>query len=215
MNTPHYRRTRVKICGITRIEDAQAAVRQGADAIGLVFYAPSPRAVEIEQAREIIASLPAFVCKVALLVDADSRYVRQLLDALSIDLLQFHGNESPAFCEQFGRSYIKAVRMSEDVALESVAVQYASASGLLLDSYQPGVPGGTGHAFDWQRLAGVELTAPLILAGGLHADNITQAIQTVHPYAVDTSSGVEQGKGIKDEEKIKAFMSGVNRADAQ
>ena len=206
------RRTRSKICGITRPEDALVVASQGADAIGLVFYPPSPRNVSIEQARAVIAALPPFVTTVGLFVDADETAVTAILDEVPLDLLQFHGEEEEAYCNSFGRPYFKAVRMAEDVDLVAEAGRFSSAKALLLDSYQKGVPGGTGHAFDWARIP-EGLDKPIILAGGLGPENVVEAIRTVRPYAVDVSSGVEAAKGIKDAEKIIAFMRGVERAD--
>jgi phosphoribosylanthranilate isomerase len=208
------RRTRTKICGITRPEDGLFAAAQGADAIGLVFYAPSPRSVTVEQAREVLAALPPFVTTVGLFVDAQEAEVRRLISALPLDLLQFHGNEEEAFCRSFGRPYFKALRMVEGLDLAAEAARYASASALLLDSFQAGVPGGTGHAFDWARIS-AGLNKPVILAGGLGPENVAAAIRQVRPYAVDVSSGVEAAKGIKDAEKIIAFMRGVERADGE
>lgn len=203
-------RTRVKICGITRRQDADFAAKSGADAIGLVFYPPSPRAVTIAQAQDAIAGLAPFVSVVALFVDPDKELVSQCLDALSIDIIQFHGNESPDFCVQFGKPYIKAIRMQPETDLVQLAKQYDSARALLLDTYQPGVPGGTGQTFDWSLIA--EIDKPVILAGGLEADNVKQAIQQVRPFAVDVSGGVEAEKGIKSHDKISAFMREVSNA---
>jgi phosphoribosylanthranilate isomerase len=203
-------RTRVKICGITRRQDAEIAIENGADALGFVFYAPSPRAVTIEQAQPLVAQLPAFVTKVALFVDETPEQIRQCLSLLAIDLLQFHGDETAVFCEQFNKPYIKAIRMRDDTDLAEIAKQYASASALLLDSFQPGVPGGTGLAFDWSLIS--HINKPIILAGGLTPDNVQMAIQQVSPYAVDVSGGVESAKGIKDKEKISAFMREVANA---
>ncbi|MCW8919730.1 MAG: phosphoribosylanthranilate isomerase [Gammaproteobacteria bacterium] len=208
------RRTRTKICGITRPEDGLLAAAQGADAIGLVFYPRSPRCVTAEQARELLAVLPPFVTTVGLFVDATEAEVRAVLAAVPLDLLQFHGGEEDAFCRRFGRPYYKAVRMAEGVDLVREAVRFPSASALLLDSFQAGVPGGTGHAFDWARIP-AGLTKPVILAGGLGPENVTAAIRQVRPYAVDVSSGVEAAKGVKDAEKIIAFMRGVERADGE
>ena len=208
------RRTRSKICGITRPEDALAVASQGADAIGLVFYPPSPRNVSIEQAQAVIAALPPFVTTVGLFVNADEAEIKGILDEVPLDLLQFHGNEEEAYCNSFGRPYFKAVRMADDVDLSVEAARYSSASALLLDSYQKGVPGGTGHAFDWARIP-EGLDKPIILAGGLGPENVEEAIRTVRPYAVDVSSGVEAAKGIKDADKIIAFMRGVERADGE
>ena len=201
---------RSKICGITRIEDALAAAEAGADAIGLVFYAKSPRAVSIQQARDIIAALPAFVTTVGLFVNASRGELNEILDAVALDLLQFHGDETPADCESFHRPYIKALRVQsgDDIAL--LAAPYASARGILLDTFVSGVPGGTGAAFDWS-LVPHDLSQPVILAGGLSADNVQAAIKQVRPYAVDVSGGVEASKGIKDAAKIRAFMQAVGR----
>ena len=201
---------RSKICGITRIEDALAAAEAGADAIGLVFYAKSPRAVSIQQARDIVAALPAFVTTVGLFVNASCGELNEILDAVPLDLLQFHGDETPADCESFHRPYIKALRVQpgDDIAL--LAAPYANARGILLDTYVSGVPGGTGAAFDWS-LVPHDLSQPVILAGGLSADNVQAAIKQVRPYAVDVSGGVEASKGIKDAAKIRAFMQAVGR----
>jgi phosphoribosylanthranilate isomerase len=203
-------RTRVKICGMTRRQDADFAADSGADAIGLVFYPPSPRAVTIAQAKEVVAGLAPFVSVVALFVDPAPEQVSECLAAIPVDIIQFHGDESASFCEQFGKPYIKAIRMKQGTNLAALAEQYVSASALLLDAYQPGVPGGTGLTFDWSMIADVE--TPLILAGGLNADNVKQAIQQVRPFAVDVSGGVESEKGIKSHEKISAFMREVANA---
>ncbi len=200
-------KTRVKICGITRRQDAEFAIENGADALGLVFYPASPRAVTIAQAKEIVAKLPPFVTIVALFVDAEPEQVQACLNMLPIDVLQFHGDESPEYCEQFGKTYLKAIRMRKEVDLELLTKQYASASALLLDSYQAGVPGGTGQVFDWSMIKKID--KPVILAGGLNIDNVAMAIKQVQPYAVDVSGGVEQAKGIKDNQKISAFMQEV------
>jgi phosphoribosylanthranilate isomerase len=206
------KRTRVKICGITRPEDGLAAARLGADAIGLVFYPPSPRAVTVGQARAIIEAVPPLVTRVALFVDAGKQEIENVLGQLSIDLLQFHGNETADYCRSFGRSYIKAVRMVQDVDLQAVSNAYSDAAGLLLDSFQKGVPGGTGESFDWARIP-VGLSKPIILAGGLGPENVAQAIAMTGSYAVDVSSGVESAKGIKDASKIASFMHEVRDAD--
>ncbi|MDC9724944.1 MAG: phosphoribosylanthranilate isomerase [Gammaproteobacteria bacterium] len=200
-------RTRVKICGITRRQDAEFAVEMGADALGLVFYAPSPRAVTVAQAQEIVTGLPPFISIVALFVDAKIEDVQACLATLPIGVLQFHGDESPEYCEQFGHPYMKALRMREGIDLKSEVSRYRSASAILVDSYQPGVPGGTGQVFDWSLLT--DISMPLVLAGGLKADNVAKAIEQVKPYAVDVSGGVEQAKGIKDKMKISDFMQEV------
>lgn len=201
---------RSKICGITRIEDALAAVEAGADAIGLVFYAKSPRAVTVEQARAIIAALPPFITTVGLFVNATRCELNEILEAVPLDLLQFHGDETPADCEGYHRPWIKALRVRPGDDLEASCKAYAKASGILLDTYVAGVPGGTGEAFDWSLIP-AKLSKPIILAGGLSADNVAQAIAQVRPYAVDVSGGVEQSKGIKDHRRIKAFMQAVRK----
>ncbi|MDH0957236.1 phosphoribosylanthranilate isomerase [Pseudomonas chengduensis] len=202
---------RSKICGITRIEDALAAVEAGADAIGLVFYGKSPRAVSIEQAAVILQALPPFVTSVGLFVDMPRDELQQLLQRLPLDLLQFHGDESPADCEGHGRPYIKALRVrpGEDVA--AAMAPYAGARGILLDTFVEGVPGGTGASFDWS-LVPENAAKPIILAGGLDAGNVATAIRQVRPHAVDVSGGVEASKGIKDAGKIRAFVRAVRDA---
>lgn len=205
---------RVKICGITRVEDALSAAQAGADAIGLVFYSRSPRFVTRKVAAEICAALPPFVTTVGLFVNAGRAEIAEILEAVPLDLLQFHGDESPAQCEGHGRNWIKAVRMKDDVDLYACARQYHRAVGLLVDSYVPGVPGGTGETFNWGRLPD-DLSLPLVLAGGLHAGNVAEAVTQVRPWAVDVSGGVEldtlQGRqgGIKDAAKIRAFINSV------
>lgn len=199
---------RSKICGITRLEDARAAVAAGADAIGFVFYPKSPRAVTIEQAQAIIASLPPFVTTVGLFVDMPREQLQQLLVQVPLDLLQFHGDETPEQCEGFGRPYIKALRVKSGADVARQIAQYASASGVLLDTFIAGVPGGTGETFDWS-LVPQGLQMPIILAGGLTPDNVQAAIKQVKPYAVDVSGGVEASKGIKDLSKVKAFIQAV------
>lgn len=202
---------RSKICGITRIEDALAAAEAGADAIGFVFYAKSPRAVDVRQARAIIAELPPFVTTVGLFVNASRCELNEILEVVPLDLLQFHGDETPHDCEGYHRPWIKALRVRPGDDLEAACQLYAGARGILLDTYVPGVPGGTGEAFDWS-LVPARLSKPIILAGGLSADNVGQAIAQVRPYAVDVSGGVEQAKGIKDAAKIEAFMRAVKQA---
>ncbi|MDP9511220.1 phosphoribosylanthranilate isomerase [Pseudomonas idahonensis] len=203
---------RSKICGITRIEDALAAVAAGADAIGLVFYAKSPRAVSVQQARAIIAALPPFVTTVGLFVNASRCELGEILDAVPLDLLQFHGDESAADCEGYHRPYIKALRVKAGDDVAAACLAYPRASGILLDTYVEGVPGGTGEAFDWS-LVPQGLSKPIILAGGLSAQNVAEAIARVRPYAVDVSGGVEQSKGIKDPARIQAFMQAVRRSN--
>jgi phosphoribosylanthranilate isomerase len=202
---------RSKICGITRVEDALAAAEAGADAIGLVFYAKSPRAVSVQQARAIIAALPPFVTSVGLFVDASRCELGEILDAVPLDLLQFHGDETPAECDSYGRPYIKALRVKPGDDIAAQVALYANARGVLLDTYVPGIPGGTGEAFDWS-LVPADLNKPVILAGGLTTANVAQAIAQVRPFAVDISGGVESAKGIKDAAKIQAFMAAVRRA---
>ncbi|HJU49994.1 MAG TPA: phosphoribosylanthranilate isomerase [Pseudogulbenkiania sp.] len=199
---------RVKICGITRPEDGVEAAHLGADAIGLVFYEKSPRNVSIEQARAIVRVLPPFVSVVALFVNPDEAFVRGVLDACPIDVLQFHGEESPEFCRSFSRPYLKAVRVRPGVDLLEWAAAYHDARGLLADAFVEGAHGGTGAVFDWTLLPS-SLPLPLILSGGLTPDNVQEAVAKVHPAAVDVSSGVELGKGIKDAAKMAAFISGA------
>jgi phosphoribosylanthranilate isomerase len=202
---------RSKICGITRIEDALAAAEAGADAIGLVFYAKSPRAVTAAQAREIVAALPPFVTSVGLFVNASRCELNEILEVVPLDLLQFHGDETPADCEGFHRPWIKALRVRPGDDLEAACKLYSGARGILLDTFVAGVPGGTGEAFDWS-LVPARLSKPIILAGGLHAGNVGEAIARVKPYAVDVSGGVEAAKGIKDPAKVDAFMAAVRAA---
>lgn len=200
-------RTCVKICGITRQQDAEFAAKLGVDAIGLVFYPPSPRAVDLAQAKQILAQLPPFVTRVGLFVDAEAEQVDGLLNEISLDVLQFHGEETPDYCSQFGKPYMKAIRMRKGTDLLRLAETYHNANALLLDSYQPGTPGGTGESFDWSMITSIQL--PIVLAGGLNSGNVAMAIQQVHPYAVDVSGGVEQAKGIKNSDKMRAFMQEV------
>lgn len=204
-------RTRVKICGITSEADALSAVRAGCDAIGLVFYKPSPRNVIIEQARRIISSLPPFVCAVGLFVDASEQEIRDVMSQVHLDLLQFHGEETPEACGRYDVPYIKAVRIREGTNLLQYAADYGDARALLLDTYKEGAAGGTGEVFDWDLIPDA-LPKPVILAGGLNPDNVADAIRRVRPYAVDVSGGVEKSKGIKDAAKIAAFMQGVQDA---
>lgn len=202
-------RTRVKICGITRPEDGVAAARLGADAIGLVFYAKSPRAVTLDQARCVVDALPPFVTTVALFVDPQPAEVEAVLDAVAPDLLQFHGSESPEFCDQFGRPWIKAIPMREGIDLAAVMEQYRQGRGVLLDTYRPGIPGGTGESFNWDLIP-AGLADKIILAGGLTPANVAEAIKKVRPYAVDVSGGVEASKGIKDAAKLAAFFKNAS-----
>ena len=193
------------------MEDALIAVAQGADAIGLVFYPPSPRYVKPAQAVEIVNALPAFITVVALFVDASRADVEAVLSQVNIDLIQFHGQETADECRQYGKSYMKAIRVKSDTNLVQYTTEYSDAKALLLDTYAEGVPGGTGQVFDWTVIP-KNLSKPIVLAGGLDAENVEQAIRQVKPYAVDVSGGVEFKKGIKDAAKIAAFMRGVINA---
>lgn len=199
---------RSKICGITRVEDALHAAEAGADAIGLVFYAKSPRAVDVRQAREIVAALPPFVTTVGLFVNASRCEVNEILDALPLDLLQFHGDESAAECAGYHRPYVKALRVRPGDDVRARCAEFPQAAGILLDTFVPGVPGGTGEAFDW-TLVPDDPGCPIILAGGLTAENVATAIRQVRPWAVDVSGGVEARKGIKDAAKVRAFLAAV------
>lgn len=216
-------RTRIKICGITRVEDALAAARSGADAIGLVFWSGSPRLVAVEKARAIVAALPPFVSVVGLFVDPVPAEVRATLAAVRLDLLQFHGHEAPEFCREFGRPYLKALPVAagvEEAGLVESAARYNDAAGLLFDAPPAGgQPGGTGRTFDWNILP-KELGRPIVLSGGLSALNVGDAIRRTRPWGVDVSSGVESVdakgvpiKGIKDPARIAAFIKEVRNAD--
>lgn len=199
---------RVKICGITRVEDALAVAHSGADAIGLVFYDKSPRHLTIAQAAMLAAALPPFVTVVGLFVNASAEFVREVLGKVSLDVLQFHGDEMPEYCEQFRKPYLKAIRVKAGVDLLQCAADFCRAQGLLLDAHVEGIPGGTGLGFDWSLIPG-DFPLPLILSGGLDAENVAAGIRQVRPYAVDVSSGVEVAKGIKDAAKIARFMQEV------
>ena len=205
-------RTRVKICGITRVQDALEAVRCGADAIGLVFYAASPRHVSVQQAQQIVAALPPFISVVALFVNATPAEIETVLSQVRIDIVQFHGDETAADCERIKLPYFKAIRVKSDTNLLQCALDFSSANALLLDTYSEAAYGGTGHVFDWDLIP-KNMTKPVILAGGLIAENVGLAIQKVKPYAVDISGGVEVSKGIKDANKIAAFMLAVQAAN--
>ena len=207
-------RTRIKICGITSVEDALAAARLGADAIGLVFYPPSPRYVEIEQAAEIAAALPPFVTTVGLFVNADEQTIADVVSRVRIDLIQFHGNECKDYCGLHQRPYIKAVRMSDDVDLDKQLNDFSQARGLLLDTFKAGVPGGTGEQFNWDRVP-AHLADKIILAGGLTPENLKDAVAQVHPYAVDVSGGVESAPGKKDTEKMARFIEAVRSQESR
>ncbi|WP_287368747.1 phosphoribosylanthranilate isomerase [Thauera sp.] len=204
-------RTRIKICGLTRPQDVRAAVEHGADAVGFVFYPPSPRAVGIELAAELVALLPPFVTSVGLFVNASGEEVSAVLDRVPLQLLQFHGDETDAQCARHGRPWIKAARMRPGVDLVEFSSLHPRASGVLVDAFVDGYGGG-GKTFDWSLIpAGFE--RPLVLSGGLDADNVVEAVRRVRPWAVDVSSGVESAKGIKDAAKIAAFIAGVRNAD--
>ena len=204
--------TRVKVCGITRVEDGLAAARVGVDAVGFVFYPGSPRYVAPARARDIAAMLPPFVSTVGLFVDADAATVAATLRAIRLDYLQFHGAESPEFCAQFDVPFLKAVRVKPGVDLLQYAITFSAAKALLLDAFVAGMHGGTGQGFDWQLIP-LNMPIPVILSGGLAPGNIAEAVRTVRPWAVDVSSGVEAKKGVKDAEKIEQFMRGVRNAD--
>lgn len=205
-------RTRIKICGLTRKEDVVAATVAGADAIGFVFYPPSPRHVTAQQAADLMRSLPPFVSSVGLFVNADSAAVRDVLAQVPLSLLQFHGDEDEHYCTQFGLPYIKVVRVAPGGDLLKFASRFPSARGILLDTPSQGY-GGSGKTFDW-FLIPQNMPLPLILSGGLTPDNVTGAVRYVRPWAVDVSSGVEAAKGVKDVEKIAAFIAAVKEADA-
>jgi phosphoribosylanthranilate isomerase len=204
-------RTRVKICGITRVEDAMHAVQYGADAIGLVFYGLSPRNVTVAQAVEITKKIPAFVTVTALFVNAEPAFISEVIQLVKPTLLQFHGDETPSECAQYSLPYIKAIRVKPDTNLVQYPIDYEDAKALLLDAFSEGVVGGTGHQFDWNLIPST-LTKPIILAGGLNAENVANAIHQKRPFAVDVSGGVELTKGIKSEAKIAAFMQQVKLA---
>jgi phosphoribosylanthranilate isomerase len=205
-------RTRVKICGITSIADGLAAARHGADAIGLIFYPPSPRLVTLERAREVASVMPAFVARVAVFVNPAAAEVDAAIRACRPDLLQFHGEESADFCRSFGVPYLRALRVRPGVDLLESLSSFGDAAGWLLDAYRQELYGGTGEAFDWELIPR-GLPRPLILSGGLDAENVGAAIRRVRPWAVDVSSGVEATKGVKDERRIAAFMEAVRSAD--
>ena len=200
--------TKVKICGFTNAENARQAALAGADAIGLVFYDKSPRHVNIDVAREIVAALPPFVNRVGLFVNANPSLIDEVLCEVALDTLQFHGDETVNECMQYGMPFIKSVGVSSETDLIKIADDFSKASALLLDSYSSNSYGGTGKSFDWS-LARVEIDLPVILAGGLNSDNVAEAISQVKPYAVDASSGVESAKGVKDIDKIKSFISNI------
>lgn len=202
---------RVKICGITREKDLHAACDAGADALGFVFYEKSPRNVSTMAAAALVRELPPFVQSVGLFVNADPAFIEAVLETVPLDLLQFHGDESPADCARYGRPYIKAVRVNRDTDLLKCAADFEDARGLLLDAYVPGVPGGTGERFDWSLIP-EKMPKAVILSGGLTPDNVAEAVEQVRPWAVDVSSGVEMAKGIKDAHKIAQFIANAKEA---
>lgn len=204
-------RTRVKICGITRREDAVAAVAAGADAIGLVFYGASPRAVDFTVAGEIVAGLPPMVSVVGLFVDAERAVVESACSFLPLSLLQFHGEEDPGYCHSFGKPWMKAIRVGPDTDILAAAAPYGESAAILLDSFKAGVPGGTGTTFDWSRIP--DMGVPVVLAGGLSADNVPAAICAARPYGVDVSGGVEDAPGRKSPARIREFLAAVRAAD--
>jgi phosphoribosylanthranilate isomerase len=204
--------TRIKICGITRAQDAVTAAELGAHAVGLMFYEDSPRFVSVDQANKVIGVLPPFVTRVGVFVNPVEQQVHSILGALRLDLLQFHGDETPQFCARFGLPYIKAVRVRKGMDLLQYASRYHDAKGLLLDAHSESAYGGTGEAFDWSLIP-VNLPLPIILSGGLNAANVARAIRQVRPWAVDVSSGVESAKGIKDADNIAAFVQAVRNVN--
>ena len=206
--------TRIKCCGMTRVEDALLAAQLGADAIGLVFTARSRRQVSLQQARAIRRALPPFVDAVALFMDDEAAFVADVIAALRPDLLQFHGSEPDAWCAQFGRRYLKAIAMGEGAGALPRLRDYPGAAALLLDGHATGEAGGSGKAFDWSLLSR-DPAQPVILAGGLHADNVGAAIRAARPWAVDVASGVESAPGIKDAAKLAGFVAAVRAADRE
>ena len=206
--------TRIKCCGMTRLEDALLAAQLGADAIGVVLTARSKRRVTLEQAQAIVRALPPFVSSVVLLMDDEASFVREAIDAIQPDLLQFHGAESDDWCAQFGRRYLKAIAMGEGAAALPSLRRYPGASGLLLDGHGLGEAGGSGKSFDWSLMPR-ELTQPLILAGGLTPANVAEAMRIAKPWGVDVASGIESSPGIKDAHKLADFIAAVRRADNQ
>lgn len=203
-------RVRCKICGITRADVATDVAAAGADAIGLVFYQKSPRNIaNLQVAADICKAVGPFVSATGLFVNAERGFIRQVLEEVPLSLLQFHGDEAAQFCESFGRPYIKALRMKPGADIVAQIREYPSAIGILLDAYRPGVPGGTGEVFDWQRVP--QTSTPIVLAGGLTPDNVSEAVQTVKPWAVDVSGGVESSPGEKSMLKVKQFLSNINK----
>ncbi|MCU0973076.1 MAG: phosphoribosylanthranilate isomerase [Burkholderiales bacterium] len=202
----------VKICGITRVEDALAAAHAGAHALGFIFHPPSPRNIDVPRAQAIVRALPPFITTVGVFVDPDRAIVEAVIKEIRLGVLQFHGDEDPVFCARFGMPYMKAVRVRRDLDLLQYTSVFRAAQALLLDAFVPGSHGGTGQTFDWSLIPPA-LPVPVVLSGGLDAANVATAIRRVRPWAVDVSSGVEIDKGIKDAAKIAAFMRGVRDAD--
>ena len=207
-------RTRIKVCGICSVDDALDAIEAGVDAIGMVFYEKSPRHISLEQASAITAAVPPFVTTVGLFVDSDVQFIEKVISQAGIDLLQFHGDEEESFCSRFGRPYIKALRMTQQTNVQDFCKSYHTAKGLLIDSFTPGIPGGTGKTFDW-NLIPAEIPLPVILAGGLNSDNVIEALSQVKPWAVDVSSGVEESPGKKNLRKIRQFVQAVEAVSRQ
>ncbi|MBT2774668.1 phosphoribosylanthranilate isomerase [Halomonas sp. ISL-60] len=212
MSATELTRTRIKFCGFTRGEDIDRAVALGVDALGFVMWPKSSRSVRVEQLAALSARVPAFVTRVGLFVDQPAEFIEQCLPYL--DMLQFHGNETPDECQRFALPWMKALRMRDEIDLGHEAQRYHQAQALLLDAYRPGTPGGTGETFDWSRIP-ANLAKPVILAGGLSADNIADAVRQVAPYAVDVSGGIEVSHGCKDADKMASFVRYVALADAR
>ena len=204
-------RTRVKFCGINSVDAAKSAISAGADALGLVFYEPSPRALTLDKALEIASVAHPFVTLVGLFVNAKKTEIEDVLARVPLQLLQFHGDETPEFCESFRFPYIKAIRIGADSRQAHRLDDYANAQAFLFDTYKKGHPGGTGEVFDWELLPAI--TRPLVLAGGLSSDNVAEAISQVQPYAVDTSGGIESAPGVKDFDRMRAFIKQARLAD--
>lgn len=206
--------TRIKICGVTRAQDAHSAAASGADAIGLVFYPQSARAITAEQAVDIVSAVPPFVSVVALFVDEPIASIERILSLLPVDILQFHGDEPPEFCEQFDRPWVKALRVKDGLDVVAQCKRFSKARAVLLDSWQEGMVGGTGKTFDW-GLAQGPMPLPVVLAGGLNQDNVGEGITALRPAAVDVSGGVEVSPGIKDADRMRRFVAAVRMADQQ
>jgi phosphoribosylanthranilate isomerase len=207
-----FKRTRIKMCGIRTVEHAQVAAQAGADALGFVFYGPSPRNIDVDLSSQITRALPPFIQSVALFVNPDAVFVKEVISSVQVDLLQFHGDEDAAFCAQFGRPYIKAIRVGQDTDLLKCRTAFSGARALLLDAEVAGQYGGTGHSFDWSRIP-QSLKSQIVLSGGLTVESIGDAIRQVGPYAVDVSSGIESTKGVKSADLMHAFARAVAVAD--